>query len=74
MTHPPATMTTEAHPKIHGAWDILELPEMSITTNRTVDADHDGAVANATDPKPEVPERGRGSRRLPVVSVAPPTS
>jgi len=23
MTHPPATMTTEAHPKIHGAWDIL---------------------------------------------------
>jgi len=23
MTYPPATMTTEAHPKIHGAWDIL---------------------------------------------------
>jgi len=23
MTHPPATMTTEVHPKIHGAWDIL---------------------------------------------------
>jgi len=25
MTHPPATMTTEAHPKIHGTWDILDL-------------------------------------------------
>jgi len=23
MTHPPATMTTKAHPKIHGDWDIL---------------------------------------------------
>jgi len=26
MTHPPATITTEAHPKIHGTWDILVFP------------------------------------------------
>jgi transposase len=37
---------------------------MTITTNLDVDARHDGAVTNDTDPDPEVPERARGPRRF----------
>jgi transposase-like protein len=43
---------------------------MTITTNRTVDARHDGAVTNDADPDPEVPERARGPRRFPVTYKA----
>lgn len=43
---------------------------MTITTNRTVDARHDGAVTNDTDPDPEVPERARGPRRFPAAYKA----
>ncbi|MGH3848794.1 MAG: hypothetical protein ACRDRT_03665 [Pseudonocardiaceae bacterium] len=37
---------------------------MTITTNHTVDARHDGTVTNHTEPDPEVPERARGPRRF----------
>ena len=38
---------------------------MTIRTNHTADARHDGEVTNDTDPDPEVPERARGPRRFP---------
>ena len=37
---------------------------MTITTNSTADARHDGGVTNDPDPDPEVPERARGPRRF----------
>jgi len=33
--HPPATMTTEAHSKIHGAWDILKWGDACGAANST---------------------------------------
>jgi transposase-like protein len=43
---------------------------MTITNNRTVDARHDDAVTNDTDPDPEVPERAKGPRRFPAAYKA----
>ena len=37
---------------------------MTITTHHAVEARHDGAVTNHTDPDPEVPERARPPRRF----------
>jgi transposase len=43
---------------------------MTVTTNHTVEARHDGAVTNHTDPDPEVPERTRPPRRFPAAYKA----
>ncbi len=43
---------------------------MAITSNHPVDARHDDAVTNDTDPDPEVPERARGPRRFPAAYKA----
>jgi transposase len=43
---------------------------MTITNHHRVDARHDDAVTNDTDPDPEVPERARGPRRFPAAYKA----